>query len=64
MNRIVNPKLHMGLPFYSDGYSKQVILPIDLCHLEVSVQRIAAKSNVVSDPTHLILKNEGCKCLD
>jgi len=33
LNNAVNPKLHLVLEVLFDGYSKKVILPIELCHL-------------------------------
>ena len=58
LNDIVNPDLHLVLPFLLDG-RKEVILPIDVSHLGPNYQRIAKKSNVVSDESLLNVKNEG-----
>jgi hypothetical protein len=59
LNDAVNPKLHSVLEVLDDGHSKEVILPIEVSHLGPGYQRIAKKSNVVSDASHLIVKNEG-----
>ncbi|KAK5666833.1 hypothetical protein QVD99_006472 [Batrachochytrium dendrobatidis] len=59
LNNAVNPKLHSVLPVLFDGHSKEVILPIEVSHLGPGYQRIAEKSNVVSDASYLIVKNEG-----
>ncbi|EGF76704.1 hypothetical protein BATDEDRAFT_28307 [Batrachochytrium dendrobatidis JAM81] len=59
LNNAVNPKLHSVLPVLFDGHFKEVILPIEVSHLGPGYQRIAEKSNVVSDASYLIVKNEG-----
>ena len=59
LNNTVNPKLHSVLPVLFDGVSKEVIVPIESSHLGPDIQRIAEKSNVVTEASHLIVKNEG-----
>ena len=59
LNNTVDPKLHSVLPVLFYGVSKEVIVPIELSHLGPDIQRIAEKSNVVTEASHLIVKNEG-----
>ena len=59
LNNVVNPEIHAELVTLFDGESKEVILPLNLCHLGPSFQRIAKKANVVSTELRLIVKNEG-----
>lgn len=58
LNTAVTPKLHSVLEVLLDGHSKEAILPIEVSHLGPGYQRIEKKSNVVSDASHLIVKNE------
>lgn len=51
----INPHLHKGLPELLDG-CKEVILPVDYGHFGPDFQRIAKKSNVVSDAKDLIVR--------
>jgi hypothetical protein len=59
LNRDVNPHLHQALPVLLDGLSKEVILLINYNHLASYFQTIAKKSNVVTEASQLIVKNEG-----
>lgn len=57
LDKLVNPRqLELAV---GDGYSKKVILPIEVCHYGPYFQRIALKSHVVSELSHCIVKNEG-----
>ena len=57
LNDAVNGHLHR--PLNPGSSTKQLILPSDFSGEEAICQRIAIKSNVVLDASHLIVKNEG-----
>jgi hypothetical protein len=59
LNNTVNPKLHSELDVGIDGKTRWVVLPIQLSHMAATCQRIAKKTNVVTETSHLIVKNEG-----
>ena len=50
---------HLHRPLNPGSSTKQLILPSDFSGEEAICQRIAKKSNVVPDASHLIVKNEG-----
>jgi hypothetical protein len=59
LNNCVNPEMHNVLAFLNDRISKEVILPIEFSHLGPDYQRIAEKSNIVTEASYLVVKNEG-----
>ncbi len=59
LNNTVNPKLHSELDVGIDGKTRVVVLPIQLSHMAATCQRIAKKTSVVTETSHLIVKNEG-----
>ncbi|KAJ1339360.1 hypothetical protein BSLG_006014 [Batrachochytrium salamandrivorans] len=40
LNNAVNPKLHSVLPVLFDGHSKEVILPIEVSHLDQGIKEL------------------------
>ena len=57
LNNDINPHPHHALPILCNG-NKEVILPINYSPFASLFQNIAKKSNVVSDPSSLIVKNQ------
>lgn len=57
LHQAVNGHLH--LPLDPGESVKNLILPSDFSGLDKIYKRIAVKSNVVSEESHLIVKNEG-----